>query len=156
VRLLVVAVTARQPAWLEDGVAQYLQRLPKDWALELKTVKPEPRQTGKTVEQMMALEAQRIENALPAGAWRVVLDEKGQGLRTTQFAEKLQAWQQSHGCIAFIIGGPDGLAPSVKEAAHTTLQLSEMTLPHGLAKLLLAEQLYRAHSLLVGHPYHRE
>ena len=153
---MIVAVTARQPVWLEDGVSQYLQRLPKDWTLELKTVKPESRQTGKTVEQMMALEAQRIENVLPAGVWRVGLDEKGEGLRTTQFAEKLQAWQQSHGCIAFIIGGPDGLAPSVKEAAHSKLRLSDMTLPHGLAKLLLAEQLYRAYSLLVGHPYHRQ
>ena len=155
-KLLIVAVTARQPAWLEDGVSQYLQRLPKDWTLELKTVKPESRQTGKTVEQMMALEAQRIENVLPAGVWRVVLDEKGEGLRTKEFAEKLQAWQQSHGCIAFIIGGPDGLAPSVKEAAHAKLRLSDMTLPHGLAKLLLAEQFYRAYSLLVGHPYHRQ
>ncbi|MEK9812611.1 MAG: 23S rRNA (pseudouridine(1915)-N(3))-methyltransferase RlmH [Bordetella sp.] len=155
-KLFIVAVTARQPAWLEDGVTHYLQRFPKDWALELKTVRPESRQTGKTVEQMMALEAQRIENVLPAGAWRVVLDEKGQGLRTTQFAEKLQAWQQSHGCIIFIIGGPDGLASSVKEAAHARLRLSDMTLPHGLVKLILAEQLYRAYSLLVGHPYHRE
>ncbi len=154
-KLLIIAVTARQPAWLEDGVSQYLQRLPKDWSVEIKIVKPESRQTGKTVEQMMALEAQRIENVSPAGAWRVVLDEKGQGLSTKQFAEKLQAWQQSHGCIAFIIGGPDGLASSVKEAAHTKLRLSDMTLPHGLAKLLLAEQLYRAYSLLVGHPYHR-
>jgi 23S rRNA (pseudouridine1915-N3)-methyltransferase len=156
VKLLIVAVTARQPAWLEDGVSKYLQRIPKDWALEIKTVKPESRQTGKTLEQMMALEAQRIENVLPEGAWRVVLDEKGQGLRTKEFAEKLQSWQQSYGCIAFIIGGPDGLAPAVKDAAHARLRISDMTLPHGLVKLLLSEQLYRVYSLFAGHPYHRE
>jgi 23S rRNA (pseudouridine1915-N3)-methyltransferase len=156
VKLLIIAVTARQPAWLEDGVSQYLQRLPKEWTLELKTVKPESRQTGKTMEQMMALEAQRIENVLPAGAWRVVLDEKGQGLHTKEFAEKLQTWQQSHGCITFIIGGPDGLAPAVKDAAHAKLRISDMTLPHGLVKLLLSEQLYRVYSLFAGHPYHRE
>jgi 23S rRNA (pseudouridine1915-N3)-methyltransferase len=156
VRLLLVVVSGRQPAWLEDGVKDYLHRFPKDWSIDIKTVKPESRQTGKTVDQMMTLEAQRIEAAMPSGCWRVVLDEKGQGLPTTQFAKKLQAWQQSHGCIAFIIGGPDGLAPSVKAAAHSKLRLSDMTLPHGMAKLILAEQLYRVYSLIAGHPYHRE
>ena len=155
-RLLVVAVTGRQPSWLEEGVKDYLHRLPKDWSVDIKTVKPESRQTGKTVEQMMTLEAQRIDAALPSGCWRVVLDEKGQGLPTKAFADKLQAWQQSHASIAFVIGGPDGLAPSVKQAAHTSLRLSDMTLPHGMVKLILAEQLYRAYSLLAGHPYHRE
>jgi 23S rRNA (pseudouridine1915-N3)-methyltransferase len=156
VKLLVVAVSGRQPAWLEDGVKDYLHRFPKDWSVEIKTVKPESRQTGKTVEQMMLLEAQRIESALPSGCRRVVLDEKGQGLSTKVFAEKLQAWQQSHPSIVFIIGGPDGLASLVKQTAHTCLRLSDMTLPHGMTKLILAEQLYRAYSLLAGHPYHRE
>ena len=155
-RLLIVAVSGRQPAWLEDGVKDYLHRFPKDWSVDIKTVKPESRQTGKTVDQMMTLEAQRIEAAMPSGCWRVVLDEKGQGLPTTQFAKKLQAWHQSHGCIAFIIGGPDGLAPSVKATAHSKLRLSDMTLPHGMVKLILAEQLYRVYSLIAGHPYHRE
>ena len=155
-RLLIVAVSGRQPAWLEDGVKDYLHRFPKDWSVDIKTVKPESRQTGKTVDQMMTLEAQRIDAALPSGCWRVVLDEKGQGLPTKAFAEKLRAWQQSHPSIALIIGGPDGLASSVKQSAHASLRLSDMTLPHGMAKLILAEQLYRAYSLLAGHPYHRE
>lgn len=155
-KLLIAAVGLRQPAWAEAAFADYAKRLPAAWRLELKAVKAEPRDSGKTAAQMMAAEAQRLAAALPPGAHTVVLDEHGTRHSTRGLADRLAAWQQQGVHPAFVIGGPDGLDPAFKAAAAETLRLSDLTLPHALARVLLAEALYRAHSLLAGHPYHRE
>lgn len=151
-----VAVGNRLPDWMNGGFAEYAKRLPRELSLELVEIKPEPRTTGKTVEAMMAAEAKRIEAALPARCRRIALDERGEAPDTQQLARRLGQWQEGGEDIAFLIGGPDGLDPALKSGAHEKLRLSSLTLPHGLARVVLAEALYRAHSLRCGHPYHRD
>lgn len=155
-RLAVVAVGQRLPAWAEQACADYAGRFPPDWKLELKPVKAEPRTGGLTRDALMAREADRVEAAVPRGACWVVLDERGKSVTTAQFAAQLQQWQRDAQQPCFVVGGADGLAERVKQRAQQTLRLSAMTLPHALARVLLLEQLYRACSLLAGHPYHRE
>jgi len=154
-RLVIVAVGQRQPSWARDAYEEFARRMPADARLELVEVKAESRDAGKTAEQMMAGEAQRLRAALPKGAWMVVLDELGQRCTSLQLAQRLQAWRRLGRDVALLIGGPDGLHASLKEAADETLRLSDLTLPHALARVLLAEALYRAASIVGGHPYHR-
>lgn len=156
VKLIVVAVGTRLPDWMNAGFAEYAKRMPRELPLELHEIKPEPRTTGKTVEAMMAAEAKRIEAALPARCRRIVLDERGAAFDTRALATRLGEWQAGGSDTAFLIGGPDGLDPLLKDSAHESLRLSSLTLPHGLARVVLAEALYRAHSLRCGHPYHRD
>ena len=155
-KLWVVAVGQRQPAWGHTAWAEFAKRFPPEMRLELKALKAEPRSMGKTAAQCMAAEAQRFEAALPKGARRVVLDEHGTRLTTPQLADRLRVWRGDGRDAALLIGGPDGLAPALKATADETLRLSDLTLPHGLARVLLAEALYRAWSVVEGHPYHRE
>jgi 23S rRNA (pseudouridine1915-N3)-methyltransferase len=156
VRLVVVAVGTRLPEWMDAGFAEYAKRMPHDLPLDLVEIKPEPRTTGKTVEAMMAAEAKRIEAALPPRCRRIALDERGEALDTRGLAERLGRWQAEGDDVAFLIGGPDGLDPTLKQGARERLRLSSLTLPHGLARVVLAEALYRAQSLRAGHPYHRD
>ena len=155
-KLIVAAVSARPPAWVVAGWDEYARRMPRELPLELLEIKPEPRTTGKTAETMMALEAARIEARLPAGCRRVALDERGDAPTTRQLAERLAKWMASGDDVAFIIGGPDGLDPRVRSTAHETMRLSSLTLPHALVRVILAEALYRAASVLNNHPYHRD
>ena len=155
-KLLVAAVGTRLPDWMNTGFHEYSKRMPRELPLELVEVKPEPRTTGKTVEVMMAAEAKRIEAALPSRCRRIALDERGEALDTQTLAKRLGQWQDGGDDVAFLIGGPDGLDPALKQGAHERLRLSSLTLPHGLARVVLAEALYRAHSLRSGHPYHRD
>lgn len=155
-KLQVVAVGHKMPGWVDDAFAEYAKRLPRTFGFELAEVRPESRTSGKTVPQLLAAEAARIEAAIPAGAVTVICDERGKDLTTMQLSEKLRQWQDSATDIALVIGGPDGLAQSVKDSARLTIRLSSMTLAHGLARVLLAEQIYRAWSILQNHPYHRE
>ena len=150
------AVGTRLPDWMNAGFAEYAKRMPRELPLELVEIKPEPRTTGKTVDAMMAAEAKRIEAALPARCRRIALDERGEALDTQTLAKRLGQWQDGGDDIAFLVGGPDGLDPALKQSAHEKLRLSSLTLPHGLARVVLAEALYRAHSLRCGHPYHRD
>ena len=150
------AVGIRLPDWMNAGCAEYAKRMPRDLPLELVEIKPEPRTTGKTVAAMMAAEAKRIEAALPPRCRRVALDERGETLDTRALADRLGQWQALGDDVAFLIGGPDGLDPALKAGADERLRLSALTLPHGLARVVLAEALYRAHSLRCGHPYHRD
>lgn len=154
--MIVAAVGTRLPDWMNAGFAEYAKRMPRELPLELVEIKPEPRTTGKTVDAMMAAEAKRIEAALPARCRRIALDERGEALDTQALAKRLGQWQEGGDDIAFLIGGPDGLDPALKQSAHEKLRLSSLTLPHGLARVVLAEALYRAHSLRCGHPYHRD
>jgi 23S rRNA (pseudouridine1915-N3)-methyltransferase len=154
-KLQVLAIGQRQPAWADAAWADFAKRFPPEMRLELKALKAEPR-NARTPTQCMAAEAQRLEGALPKGARRVVLDERGSALNTQQLAERVRAWRTDGRDVALLIGGPDGLDAALKATADETLRLSDLTLPHAFVRVLLAEALYRAWSLLQGHPYHRE
>ena len=155
-RLVIAAVGQRQPAWVDAAYDDFAKRFPPEMRLELKAVKAEPRSGGKTAAQLMAAEAQLLEAACPKGARRVLLDERGSRLTTVQLAERMSAWRGEGRDVVFVIGGPDGLDPTLKATADETLRLSDLTLPHAFVRVLLAEALYRAWSLAIGHPYHRE
>jgi 23S rRNA (pseudouridine1915-N3)-methyltransferase len=154
-KLLVVAVGQRQPAWAQAAYAEFEKRFPPEMRLELHAVKAETR-GHKTAEQLMAAEAARLEAVLPRGVRRIVLDEHGTRLTTMQLAERMRAWMRDGRDVALLIGGPDGLDAGFKATADETMRLSELTLPHAFARVLLAEALYRAWSVMAGHPYHRE
>lgn len=155
-RLLLASVGQRPPAWADAAYDDFAKRFPPELKLELKAVKAEPRTSGKTAAQLMAAEAQRLETALPKGARRVVLDERGTRLTTVQLADRLRFWLGDGRDVALLVGGPDGLDPALKATADETLRLSDLTLPHAFVRVLLAEALYRAWSVTANHPYHRE
>ena len=154
-KLAVLAVGHRQPDWVNDGCAEYLKRMPRELPLSVSEIKPEPR-GSKTREQLLAAEKARIREALSGSCRIVVLDEKGDDLTTLKLAKRLEAWMQDGRDVALLIGGADGLDEEFKQQADDRLRLSSLTLPHGMARLLLCEQLYRAVSVLKNHPYHRE
>ena len=154
-RLVLVAVGLRQPAWAEAAYEEYAKRFPPELRLELKAVKAEPR-GSRTAAQLMASEASRIEAALPRGARRIALDEHGERVSSAQLAARLLDWQGRGGDAALVIGGPDGLDPSFKASCDESLRLSDLTLPHAFVRVLVAEALYRAWSINAHHPYHRE
>jgi 23S rRNA (pseudouridine1915-N3)-methyltransferase len=154
-KLLVVAVGQKQPAWAQTAYAEFEKRFPPEMRLELHAVKAETR-GQKTAAQLMAAEASRLEAALPRGVRRIVLDERGTRVTTMQLADRMKAWMHDGRDAAFLIGGPDGLDEALKASADETLRLSELTLPHAFVRVLLAEALYRAWTVMVNHPYHRE
>jgi 23S rRNA (pseudouridine1915-N3)-methyltransferase len=154
-RLLVVAVGQRVPDWAQAAWDDYAKRFPPEARLELKAVKTEPR-GSKAVATLLAAERERIAAAIPRGARVVALDERGTALTTVALADKLKAWQLENDVVALVIGGPDGLDPAFRQAAHERIRLSDLTLPHAMVRVVLAEQLYRAWSINAGHPYHRE
>lgn len=153
-RLRIVALGHRMPAWVNEAVADYTKRLPREFGFELVELKPAPRDRGRTVAQLLADEARRI-CASCEGALIIALDERGAAWTTRMLAEHLTRWQAEGADVAFVIGSADGLYPGFKRKADTVLAVSAMTLPHGLVRVVLAEQLYRAASLNAGHPYHR-
>jgi 23S rRNA (pseudouridine1915-N3)-methyltransferase len=144
------------PDWVEAGFTDYARRMPREWPLELREVKAEPRTTGKTAAAMMAAEAARLRAALPSHCRLVALDEHARDFTTQALADSLASWSQEGADVAFLIGGPDGLDPGLKGDARVMMRLSSLTLPHALVRVILAEALYRAASVLKGHPYHRE
>lgn len=153
--LRVVALGHRMPGWVVAGWDDYIRRLPRDFAVELVELRPEPRDRGRPIDQLLAREAQRIEAAC-RGARMIALDEHGAAWSTRTFAEQIGRWRDSAQAAAFVIGSADGLADTIKTQAGAVVALSALTLPHGLVRVVLAEQLYRAASLLGGHPYHRD
>jgi len=155
-KLIIVTVGQKMSEWITVGFEEYAKRMPREMKIELLEIKPEPRTTGKSKSQILAAEAQRIHAALPQNCLRIALDEHGALPTTKQLADQMQNWMRSGSDVAFIIGGADGLDASVKQAAQQLLALSKLTLPHAMVRVLLAEQLYRAHSLMHNHPYHRE
>jgi len=154
-KLLIVAVGQRVPDWAQTAWDDYAKRFPPELKVELKAVKTEPR-GSKTLDTLYAAERTRIEAAIPRGARIVALDERGTSLTTVALAAKLKAWQLGADDVALVIGGPDGLDPSFRQVAHERIRLSDLTLPHAMARVLLIEQLYRAWSINASHPYHRE
>ncbi len=150
-----MAVGQRMPAWAQTAYDDYAKRFPPEIKVELKAVKTEPR-GSKSLETLYAAERARIEAAIPRGTRTVVLDERGTALTTVALAARLQQWQLGGDDVALVIGGPDGLDPDFRRSAHESIRLSDMTLPHAFARVLLIEQLYRAWSVNAAHPYHRE
>ena len=150
-RLYIVAVGQRVPDWAQTAYDDYAKRFPHEIKVELKAVKTEPR-GSKSLETLYAAERERIEAAIPRGTRIVVLDERGTKLTTKALAQRLQDWQLSGDDVALVIGGPDGLDPAFKQAAHERIRLSDLTLPHAMVRVLLIEQLYRAWSVNAGHP----
>jgi 23S rRNA (pseudouridine1915-N3)-methyltransferase len=154
-KIYVLAVGMRMPQWVDAAWRDYAKRLPADCALELKEIKPESRTAGKTAAQMMQAEAKRIEAALPPHARRIALDEHGRDLSTVDLARELEKWRAGGQDVAFLVGGPDGLDTDLKKSCSDRLRLSSLTLPHPMARVVLAEQLYRAWTIINNHPYHR-
>lgn len=144
------------PAWVTAGFEEYARRMPREMPLLLRELKPAQRSSAVDTTRWLQAEAERINAAAPAGALRVVLDEHGRSFPTRMLGEHLERWRGDGHDVAFIIGGADGLAPEIKKSAGLLWSLSPLTLPHALVRVVLAEQLYRAASMLAGHPYHRE
>ena len=151
----VLAVGTRMPDWVNEAVATYAKRLPPRIKLIWHELKAEPRSNA-SVAVCQAREAQRLQDALPKGAWRVLLDENGTRRNSRSFAQRVEHWTELGRPVALLVGGPDGFDESLRDNADETLSLSDMTLPHPLVRVVLAEQLYRASTILSGHPYHRQ
>ena len=154
-KLQIVAVGLRVPNWAQTAYDDYAKRFPPELRVELKAVKTEAR-ASKTLENLLVAERLRIESVLSKSTRVVALDERGTAISTVALAEKLKTWQRAGDDVAIVIGGPDGLDAGFKKAAHERLRLSDLTLPHAMVRVLLIEQLYRAWSITVNHPYHRE
>ena len=154
-QLVIAAVGHKMPAWIASGFGEYAKRMPPDCRIVLKEIKPIERSGSKTAETAMALERTKIEAALPKGTRIIALDEHGKDITSVQLAEHLTQWQQDGGDVSFVIGGADGLDPDFKKNADMLIRISSMTLPHGMVRVMLAEQLYRAWSITQNHPYHR-
>lgn len=155
-RFTIVSVGHKMPAWIQSGFREYAKRLPPEIKVELVELKPEEKTSGKTVEKAKALEGERILAAIPDGATVYALDEKGRAITTQGLSVMLAEWMRDATHPVFVIGGADGLSDEVRTRADKLLSLSALTLPHGLARVVLAEQVYRAWSILASHPYHRE
>ena len=154
IRLL--AVGDRQPPWVDDAFAAYTGRLPREWKFRLDVIPTVRRQKNDKTLKAREAEGELILGKLNAGERLVLLDERGRQLDSKGLAGRLADWQADGRDVCFVIGGPDGVPDACRQRADFTWSLSSLTLPHGLARVLLAEQLYRAHSLQTGHPYHRE
>jgi len=156
VRITILSVGHRMPGWIQEGFNEYVRRMPPEMRVELVELKPEERGAGKPSRRAMALEGERLLAAVPEGGTLLALDEKGRSVSTAGLAVMLAEWMREAAHPVFAIGGADGLSEAVKERAEKLVSLSALTLPHALVRVVLAEQLYRAWSILARHPYHRE
>ncbi len=154
-QLVIAAVGHKMPAWIDTGFQEYAKRMPPECRIILKEIKPVERSGSRTAETVMAQEREKIEAALPKGARVIALDERGRDWTSMQLSQQLVQWQQDGRDVVFVIGGADGLDPGFKAGADTLIRISSMTLPHGMVRVMLAEQLYRAWSITQNHPYHR-
>lgn len=150
----ILSVCQKVPAWVSEGFSTYEKRLPKEISLSLKEI-PTPSRSANSVANCLELEAKRLEAAIPKHSYIIALDERGPIWDTLQLADKVHHWQMQGQAICLLIGGPDGFHPSIRAQAHETWSLSKLTLPHALIRVILAEQIYRAWTILNKHPYHR-
>lgn len=154
-KLIVIAVGNKMPDWVTTAWKDYVKRMPADCTIELREIKPEPRTSGKTPQQMMEAEGRRIQAALAADSLVIALDEHGRDLTTMDLSRQLEGWRGNSQDVTFLIGGPDGLDADLKKRCASLIRLSSLTLPHPMVRIVLAEQLYRAWAILSNHPYHR-
>lgn len=159
-KLHILAIGHKPPAWVVAGFEDYVRRMPREARIEVTEIKPAPRSrqvpSAASISRILAVEKSRFLAALPPGCVRIALDERGKQLTTAELARKLALWMQAGQDVAFMIGSADGLDQELKDSADLLLGLSAMTLPHAMVRVLLAEQLYRAMSMIRNHPYHRE
>ena len=155
-KLQLVAVGTKMPAWVETGFQEYVRRFPKDMPFELLEIPAGKRGKNADIKRILEKEGEQTLAAIPKGNRIVTLDIPGKPWTTEQLAEQLERWKQDGRDVSFLIGGPEGLAPSCKAAADQSWSLSPMTLPHPLVRVVVAESLYRAWSITANHPYHRE
>ncbi|MEO8417112.1 MAG: 23S rRNA (pseudouridine(1915)-N(3))-methyltransferase RlmH [Methylophilaceae bacterium] len=154
-KLRILSVGHKMPDWVESGCAEYLKRMPREMTVDIVEIKPDKRAAGKNSAQVQEAESKRIVEA--AGRdYLIALDERGQEVTTLQLADRMQTWLGGGRDVSLVIGGADGLHADIKSRADWLWSLSKLTLPHGMVRVLLAEQLYRAHSVINNHPYHRE
>jgi len=154
-KLRILSVGHKMPDWVEKACAEYLKRMPREASVEIIEIRPDKRASGKNAEVVQEAEAVRILDA--AGRdYLVVLDEHGEEVTTTRLAQRMEHWLSGGRDVALVIGGADGLHHTLKQKADWLWSLSKLTLPHGMVRVVLAEQLYRAWSVIHHHPYHRE
>jgi 23S rRNA (pseudouridine1915-N3)-methyltransferase len=156
VHIRLLAVGDRQPSWVDDAFTVYSGRLPREWKFRLDRIATVRRGKNDKSKNAMAAEGEQILAKLGADEQVVLLDERGKQMTSSGLAARLADWQSEGRDLCFVIGGPDGVSSACRERANFIWSLSDLTLPHGLARVLFAEQLYRAWSLQAGHPYHRE
>jgi len=154
-KLKILSVGHKMPNWVELACAEYLKRMPREFATEIIEIKPDKRASGKNSEVVQEAEAKRILEVADKD-YLVVLDERGQEVTSIQLAEKMQHWQTLGKDVSLVIGGADGLHASLKQKSDWLWSLSRLTLPHGMVRVLLSEQLYRGHTVIQHHPYHKE
>ncbi len=154
-KITIVALGVRLPNWINQGVMEYRKRFPPEVSLHLSEIPSCKRNKTASVEKSLKQEAERISGAIPKGSHVIVLDECGKTQKTLALAENMKSWMQDGKNVAFVIGGADGLHEEMKKQANELWSLSDFTLPHGLVRVLLTEQLYRAWTVIKKHPYHR-
>lgn len=150
-----LAVGRNMPAWVNQGFVEYAKRLPPEFSLDLLEIRPENRGKNDNIGKIIERESEKILEAVPPQHLLIALDERGSAWNTQQLATKLQEWRQQQQKICLIIGGPDGLSDACRQRADLIWSLSPLTLPHPLVRVIIAEQVYRAWSILSHHPYHR-
>ena len=155
-RVTILSVGHKMPAWISDGFQEYARRMPPEVRVELVELKPEERGAGKNEARAKAVEGERLIAAVPDGGTLLALDERGKAVTTKGLSVMLGEWMRDASHPVFAIGGADGLSDDVKARADKLISLSALTLPHQLVRVVLAEQLYRAWTILARHPYHRE
>ena len=154
-RIHLIAVGTRMPGWVETAFADYASRMPRECSLQLLEIAPGQRGKNADIARAKQAEGEKILKAIPRDAYVIALDERGEALTSTGWGEALKSWLQMGRDVCLLVGGPDGHAPEVLARADRKWALSKLTLPHALVRVLVAEQLFRAHSLLINHPYHR-
>ena len=154
-RITTLAVGTRLPAWVNDGFSTYQKRMPREIMLELEEIPVASRSSATNPAQAVEKEGERLLRRLKGEQLMIILDEAGELWSSAELATRLQGWLQNQPRVALVIGGPDGLSAACKQRAELSWALSPLTLPHGLARIVVAEQLYRAWTMIQGHPYHR-
>jgi 23S rRNA (pseudouridine1915-N3)-methyltransferase len=156
VQLQVIAVGTKMPAWVDTACADYLKRVPRELGIKLTTIPVARSNSRVSAEQLKLQEWTLISKKIPNGSLSIALDERGKQWSSLEWSQQLDGWKTDYQALNFIIGGPQGLADECRQVCAQTLALGRMTMPHGLARIVLIEQIYRASTLLSGHPYHRE
>ena len=154
-KINLLAIGQKMPAWVEQGYEEYAHRMPAEAKLELKEIAPGKRGKNADIKRIIQDEGQRIQAAIPKNNRIVILDVKGRAWSTEQLAGRMDAWMQSGQDVSLLVGGPEGLSDDARNLADERWSLSALTFPHPLVRVILAEQLYRAWSVLRNHPYHR-
>ncbi len=155
-KLNLIAIGKNLPDWVNTAFKEYAKRLKGDITLSLTELPLIKRNKNSNIEKIKQQEGEKLLAAIPAGSYVIALDEHGKSWGTIELSKQLQHWRENYGNISLLIGGPDGLSSECLTKANIQWSLSPLTLPHGLVRVIVAEQLYRAYSILSGHPYHRE